>query len=225
MAFIGVRISWLMLARNIDFISVASSALRLARDELRRLGLELARLLLRLPEQLLGAEVALQDLQAHRDDGQQFVEQRLLPRGERPEGCHFEDAEQRVGGHRRHGRRLHRRRLAETGGNAQVVGREIRQRERSPFARALTDEALAERDDRRDAGNIRQAVGGDAPQLGRARRRARRSRPRRRRASARGPTGGAGRTPPARPRPAALPSRGTRWPSPSAVRPSPRRPA
>ena len=30
MAFIGVRISWLMFARNIDFISVASSALRLA---------------------------------------------------------------------------------------------------------------------------------------------------------------------------------------------------
>ena len=29
-AFIGVRISWLMLARNIDFACVASSALALA---------------------------------------------------------------------------------------------------------------------------------------------------------------------------------------------------
>ena len=29
-AFIGVRISWLMLARNMDFIWVASSALPLA---------------------------------------------------------------------------------------------------------------------------------------------------------------------------------------------------
>ena len=30
MAFIGVRISWLMLARNIDFAAVASSAFSLA---------------------------------------------------------------------------------------------------------------------------------------------------------------------------------------------------
>ena len=140
--------------------------LALGADELRRLGLELTRLLPGLPEQLLGPKVALQDLQAHGDDGQQFVEQGLLPRRERPEGCHFEDAEQRIGGYRRHGRRLHGRRLAETGGNAQVVRREIRQRERSPFLRALTHEARAEPDDRRDVGHIRHAVGRDAPQLG-----------------------------------------------------------
>ena len=83
MAFIGVRISWLMFARNIDFISVASSAFRLAPTSSAACVLELTRLLLRLPEQLLGAQVALQDLQAHGDDRQQLVEQRLLPRGER----------------------------------------------------------------------------------------------------------------------------------------------
>ena len=112
--------------------------LALGADQFLRLRLELTRLLLRLPEQLLGPKVALQDLQAHADHRQQLVEQSLLPRGERPERRHFEHAEQRVPGHRRHGRRLHRRRLAETGGDAQVVGREIRERERSPFLRALT---------------------------------------------------------------------------------------
>ena len=79
MAFIGVRISWLMFARNMDFISVASSAFCLAATSSVRLFLELARLFLRLAEQLLRAQVALQDVQAHRDHRQQFVEQRLSP--------------------------------------------------------------------------------------------------------------------------------------------------
>ena len=79
-AFIGVRISWLMFARNMDFISVASSAFRLAPTSSVGLFLELARLFLRLAEQLLGAKVALQDFQAHRHHRQQFVEQRLLLR-------------------------------------------------------------------------------------------------------------------------------------------------
>ena len=97
MAFIGVRISWLMFARNIDFISVASSALRLGSRQLARAwALELARLLLGLAEQLLGAQVAREDLHAHRDDRQQLFEQRLLSRGERPERCDLEDAQQRV---------------------------------------------------------------------------------------------------------------------------------
>ncbi len=74
-AFIGVRISWLMFARNIDFISVASSAFCLAADQFFRLLLELARLRLRLAEQFLRAEVSLQDLQAHGDHRQQLVEQ------------------------------------------------------------------------------------------------------------------------------------------------------
>ena len=143
---------------------------------------------------------------------------------ERPERCHFEHAEERIPGHRRHGRRLHRRRLAETGGDAQVAGREIRERERSTFLRALSDQALAEPDDGR-AG--RQLPPGRMSQRAAARkgpRRARRIRPRRRRASAPGPTGGAGRTRSAMRRPAGFPSRVTRSPSPSAVRPSPAAP-
>ena len=44
--------------------------LALRTGELRRLGLELTRLLPGLPEQLLGSKVALQDLQAHGDNGQ-----------------------------------------------------------------------------------------------------------------------------------------------------------
>ena len=77
-AFIGVRISWLMLARNIDFSCVASSALSLRGRELLGLLLELPGLLLGLAEELLRPDVAGEDLEAHPDDRQQLVEQRLL---------------------------------------------------------------------------------------------------------------------------------------------------
>jgi hypothetical protein len=140
--------------------------LALGADELRRLRLELTRLLTGLREELLGPKVPLQDLEAQGDDGEQFVEQGLHPRSERTEGGDFEHPEQRVTGHRRHGGGLQRRRLAEAGGNAHVVGREIRQRERSSFLRALTDEARAGPDDRRNVGHVRHAVRRDAPQLG-----------------------------------------------------------
>ena len=58
--------------------------------------LELAGLFLGLGEQFLRAEVALQDLQAHRHHRQQFLEQRLLPRVERAEGGDLQHAQQRV---------------------------------------------------------------------------------------------------------------------------------
>ena len=103
--------------------------LPLGADQFLRLFLELARLSLRLAEQLLRAQVALQDFQAHRHDRQQFVEQRLLLRVERAEGRHFEHAEQRVLGQRRQRHRLERRGLAEAGGDAEVIRRKIRERD------------------------------------------------------------------------------------------------
>ena len=102
--------------------------LALCADEFRRLHLELAGLLLRLSEQLLGPKVALQHLETHADDGQQLVEQSLLPGGEQPEGGDLEHAEERIAGFRGQGRRLHGRRLAETGSYTQVAGGKIRER-------------------------------------------------------------------------------------------------
>ena len=102
--------------------------LELGADELGRLFFQLVRLLPGLAEQLLGAKVSLQDVQAHGHHRQQFVEQGLLMRVEGAEGRHFENAEHGVLGHRRQRRGLERRRLAQTGGDAEVAWRKIRER-------------------------------------------------------------------------------------------------
>ena len=63
--------------------------------------LQLTGLRLRLAEQLLCAQVALQDFKAHRHQRQQFADERLLPGVERAKRRHFDDAQQRVLGQER----------------------------------------------------------------------------------------------------------------------------
>ena len=145
-AFIGVRISWLMLARNMDFICVASSAFsRRARRELDLLRLELPRLLLRLAEELLCPEVAGQDLEAHPDDRQQLVEQRLLVSGERAKRRELENREELVLGRDRPGGRLGRSRLADARYDPQSVRGDAREARRLALPRALTREPFPDR--------------------------------------------------------------------------------
>ena len=70
---------------------------------------ERAGLFLRLTEQLVRAQVPLQDFQAHRHQRHQFGEQRVLTGVERMKrGC-FDDAQQGVLGQERRRQDLHRR--------------------------------------------------------------------------------------------------------------------
>ena len=179
--------------------------LLLGADQFFRLFLELARLCLRLAEQLLRAKVALQDFQAHGHDRQQFVEQGLLLRVERAEGRHFEHAEQRVLGQHRQRHGLERRGLAQTRGDAEVLRREIRERDGLSLVRTLANQPFTEPDRAGGVRGVGQTVRGHPLQTARAFRRPRRNPRCRRPASARHPKAAAARTPPVKPRPATLP--------------------
>ena len=146
MAFIGVRISCVMFARNIDFISVASSAFSLAACQLLGLFGKLIRLRLRLTEQLLRAQVALKDLQAHGGHRQHFSEQRLLSLAERAQRGDFQHTEQRVLGQHREGSRLHRRRVSDTRGDVEIVRGQVRQRDDCESSRTFTYQSLTDLD-------------------------------------------------------------------------------
>ena len=97
---LALRVRQLNHALPVDDHQPVRSELEHAAEEL--LGFEqLLALCLRLPEQLLRAQVALQDLEAHRHQRHQFGEQRLLPGVERAERRQFDDAQQRVLGQER----------------------------------------------------------------------------------------------------------------------------
>ncbi len=132
--------------------------------ELPGLGFELTRLFLRLSEQFSRPKVSLKNLQAHRDDGQQLVEQCPVSRGELLERCDFEHTEQRVLGQRRQSRHVRGLPLAEARGDAQVAWREVRQSQGAPLLCALADQTLADLDDARSLGHICHAVCGDTPE-------------------------------------------------------------
>ena len=131
-------------------------------DEFLRLFLELARLRPRLAKQLLRAQIALQNVEAHGHHRQQFVDERLFKAAERAEGGHFEHAEHRV--LRRHRERhcLNRGGLTKTRGNAEVIGRQIRDCDDPSLARTLANQPLTDSDRAGRARAVGKAVGGDA---------------------------------------------------------------
>ena len=88
-----------------------------------------------------------------------------LLRVERAEGRHFEHAEQRVLGHHRQRHRLDRRGLAETRGDAEVIRREIRERDDLALARTLANQPLTEPDRAGGVGGVGEAVRGHAVQM------------------------------------------------------------
>ena len=82
-----------MMPRNQASVARSSSC---CAPERRGLLCELRRLSLRLGEQPLRLLVALEDLEAHRDDRQDAVEQRRFPCADTPQGRELDDAEQSV---------------------------------------------------------------------------------------------------------------------------------
>ena len=106
---------------------------------------ELAGLFLGLRQQFLRAEVALKNLQAHRDHRQQLFEQRSARSSvnARKEANSI-DAQQRVFRHQRPRDGLDRRGLSQAGGDAEIVRRKIGERDRLALARALADQALTQ---------------------------------------------------------------------------------
>jgi len=112
--------------------------------------LELLALSLRLAQQLLRAQVAPQDLEAHGRQRHHLREQRVLPRIERAEGRQFDDAHQRVLRQQRRGNDARRRRGTESRRDAQVLGGHAGQRNRRAIACALANQPLAQAKGRRD---------------------------------------------------------------------------
>ena len=90
------------------------------------------------------AQVPLQDLQRHRDQRHQLVEQRLLPRVETAKRRQFDDAQQRVLRQQRRRGDAHGRRAAEARRDAQIVGRKTRRERRLAVLCALTHQPLAQ---------------------------------------------------------------------------------
>ena len=111
--------------------------------ELDLLRFELPCLFLGLAEELLRPEVAGQDLEAHPDDRQQLVEERLLVSGERSKRRELEDREELVLGRHRPGGRLGRSRLADARHDAQSVRGDAREARRLALPRALTRERFS----------------------------------------------------------------------------------
>ena len=133
--------------------------------QLPGLGRELIGLRLRLTEQLLRVQVALEDLQAHGDHREHLSDQRLLSLAERAKRGDFEHTEQRVVGHHREGGRLHRRRVSDTRADLEIVGRKVRQRDDREASGTFTNQSLTDLERSRRTGGLDQAVRGHALQL------------------------------------------------------------
>ena len=165
MAFIGVRISWLMFARNMDFISVASSAFCLAPTSssacssswracacvwpssscVRRLRCRISRLIA-----TTGSNSSSSDFSCvsngRKDATSSTPSSASLDKAGSATACT--------------GAASPRAR-----GDAEIIGREIRERDRLPLLRTLADQPLAEAGSAGRDGVFRKAVRGDRCEL------------------------------------------------------------
>jgi hypothetical protein len=97
-------------------------------------------------QQSLGANIALQDLEAHRQNGHQLVQQRLLPGPEAREGRQLQHRQQAVIAQHRQQQDDARRGLAQAGANRQVVRRGLGELDGRALQGALADQTLAKFD-------------------------------------------------------------------------------
>jgi hypothetical protein len=115
-------------------------------------------------QQSLSANVALQDLQAHRQNGHQLVQQRLLPGPEAREGGQLQYRQQAVIAQHRQQQDGARRGLAQTGANRQIVRRGLGEQDGRALQGALADQPLAKFDKLFKVRALGESIGGEPAQ-------------------------------------------------------------
>ncbi len=158
---LGLALGDVQLLLLRDQLLFLREQLLLGLRQLFRLLLEPARLLLRLLEQLAGPHVAGQDLHAQGDDGQELLDQRRLLRGQGAERGELDHPEELGLRHEGPGQYRRRRGRAEPRRDAQILRRQTGQDDRPAIPRALSHQAVPQREGVAGLLALTEAVAGD----------------------------------------------------------------